>query len=625
MIEWGFGMSKAKKRLLFIVYFLLLFFIIRMNAIAVVEWLDKSMFVDYTMDPAQAINDSFYNGVSLIFAITVFLYAILGSSIVSLLIVDLLMLGMVFANNVKVVERNEFITFSELQTVTSPKELLTFVSVSPSSAVFLLIVTIFILVALQFLIKKVSKKVNFRIDRRIRIVLFIVSLTILVAIFAKPNYYNEHVLKYEASDVHNWNPLKRARQDGFLPSFMHTVKPTYMDKPAGYKKEKVLEISEKYSKISRQINEKRDKSVNDSQTLLYLSESLMDPEQLPNLLLNDSPIPFISKMAKNNIGGTMHSQYIGGGTANIEWSILTSFSLEVFREPMVVTPYSDFYSQSKNHHTILDFYTKDKVAVHPYTAHLYKRRTIYDAIGFDEFHYLDHGIKHTDKLGTHKRVSDEALNKDILEVANQEDVGLIHVLSMQNHSPYKAEIPDMDYKPKINLDVYPKDKEKELFNYLQGIHASDKAAEALVTQLEKSDKEVNLLFYGDHFPSVFRGTEDQFKGDQLHETPWFIMMNHGRSEKGVQLDGLSPAFFVPVLLKEGNYYVSPYQGLMDKLLTQGVKRIGKNYVVTEEGKVYDNALPKDLLAMIHDYRIVQYDALFGHNWLSDDFYTEMNK
>ena len=598
---------------------------IKINSIVVVEWLNKSMFVDYTIDPAHEVNDSFYNGVSLIVAITVFIYSILGTSIVSILIVDLLMLGLIIANNVKVVERNEFITFSELQTITSPKELLSFVNVSVGYAFFIVIAIILILAILQFLIRKVYKKISFLIDRRIRIVLFVVSLTIVVAIFVKPNYYNEQVLKYEETHNHNFNPLKRARKDGYLPSLMHTVKPTYMDKPDGYKKDKVLEISNKYNEISRKINEKRDKSLSDSQTILYLSESLMDPKQIPNLLLNDSPIPFISETTKNNSGGTMYSQYIGGGTANIEWSVLTSFSLEVFREPLVVTPYSDFYVQSRNNNTVLDFYTNNKVAIHPYSAHLYKRRTIYEKMGFDEFLYLDHGIKHTEKLGSHSRVSDEALNKDVLEVANKADVGLIHVLSMQNHSPYNEEIPDMDYKPKINLDVYPENKEKELFNYLQGIHATDIAIEELVDALNRSDREVNLLFYGDHFPSVFRGTENQFKGEMIHETPWFIFMNKGRSEKGIQLDGLSPVFFIPVLLQEGNYYVSPFQGLMDKLLTQGVKRIGKDYVVTKEGKVSDNELPNDLLAMIHDYRIIEYDALFGHNWLTEDFYTEVNK
>ena len=37
------------------------------------------------------------------------------------------------------------------------------------------------------------------------------------------------------------------------------------------------------------------------------------------------------------------------------------------------------------------------------------------------------------------------MNKDILRVASNENVGLIHALTMQNHSPYSGEIPEMAY------------------------------------------------------------------------------------------------------------------------------------------------------------------------------------
>jgi len=421
--------------------------------------------------------------------------------------------------------------------------------------------------------------------------------------------------------LHNHNPLKRAKRDGFLPSFVHTIKPEYMEKPIQYDKTTISRIQEKYTTSAQHINEKRNKSLDDSQTILYLSESLIDPKLLPNLLQNETPIPLITDIKEKNIGGTLYSQYIGGGTANIEWSLLTSFSLEVFHDPIAVTPYSDFYGDSKNHNTILSLYDNKKVAIHPYTAHLYKRRSTYNAIGFDDFLYLNHGIEHTEKLGTHQRVSDEALNKDIFRYLGEEDVGLIHVLTMQNHSPYGGEIPDMLYQPKITPDILSKEKEKELYNYLQGLKASDEAMEDMIKEIEKVDTEINILFYGDHFPSIFRGTEDQFTYKELHETPWFLYMNHGRSNNGIQMEGLSPAFFTTVLLREGNYYVTPFQALMDELLSQGIKRIGDDFVITEGGNIKDEDLPDELFELVSDYRLIVYDALFGKNALDDDFFS----
>ncbi|MDY0404623.1 hypothetical protein P5G51_003660 [Virgibacillus sp. 179-BFC.A HS] len=221
-------MSKAKKAFLFLAYFLLLFFVIKINSTTIIEWLNKSMFPDYTMDATLEVNDSFANGVSLIFAITVFIYSILGSAIVSILVIDLLMFGLVFANQMKAMERNEFITFSELKTIASPKELLSFVDVSPAFALLIAIGIILVLIGLQFLISKLSKKVNFRVAKKIRIVLFAVSLTILVIIFVKPNDYNARVLKFEETHVHNHNPLQRAKRDGYLPTYLYAYGQTYL-------------------------------------------------------------------------------------------------------------------------------------------------------------------------------------------------------------------------------------------------------------------------------------------------------------------------------------------------------------------------------------------------------------
>ncbi|RST59476.1 alkaline phosphatase family protein [Siminovitchia terrae] len=614
-------MSKWKKEIILGLYFLLICVVMGLNSTVIVEWLNKSLFVDFSMDTNFRVNESFYNGVSFVFLIFLIMYAIFGTFIVSILMTNLLFGALVFANQIKVKERNEFITFKELQTIGSPKELLSFIDAPIGMALLIVISLISLLAILHFISKGISKKINFQVGIKARVVILLIALIPLFIISTEPGIYNKYVLKYEEARTHNFNPVLRAQRNGFIPSFIQTFKPNYMNKPDNYNKKSMHRINGKYTQIARKINEKRENSLNDSQTIFYLSETLIDPMGLPGLIKNQTPTPNISKMIEDHIGGKMYSQYIGGGTANIEWSVLTSFSLEVFNEPLSVTPYSDFYVQSKNHHTVLNFYQKDKVAIHPYTAQLYKRRSVYKTIGFNDFLFLDNGIKHTGKLGTHVRVADQELHKDLLRVAKNDEIGLIHVLTMQNHSPYTGEIPDMEYHPEINYKVYPEKEAKGLVNYLQGLRASDEAIGQLVKEFASSDKKINLLLYGDHFPSLFRGFEEKFPNDQLHETPWFIYMNHGRSDGGLKLDGISPIFFTTVLLREGNYFVTPFQGLMDELLDQGVKRIGNNFVVTDQGKVMDEDLENDILEMVDDYRSIVYDALFGADWLPDQFFT----
>src|SRR5699024_10328079 len=105
----------SKKGILFSVgFFLLLFIIITINSVVIVEWLNRSLFPDFSID-LEHINTSFSNGVSLIFLLTVLIYSIVGTFIVSMVITNLLFGSFIVANSIKVAERNEFITFSELQ------------------------------------------------------------------------------------------------------------------------------------------------------------------------------------------------------------------------------------------------------------------------------------------------------------------------------------------------------------------------------------------------------------------------------------------------------------------------------------------------------------------------------
>lgn len=607
--------------MLFIFYFLIIGIILKVNADLVIDGFNKSLIDEYLKKDVP-VKESFNKGASLIFFVSLLIYALIGSFISSIIIANAIWVCFIIANKFKVQERNEFITFKELYTIVSPKELISLIDIPLAVPILALSGVLLIAIIAHFISKKIANKFDFRIPFKIRLNIFIISIIPLTFIFTAPNTYNKYVLKFQEEEGHNFFPVGRAQKAGFIPSFVNTIKPDYMEKPDQYNKNTLLEIEQKYIEIAKEININREKSLNNSLTIYYGSETLIDPMSIPDLIKNETPVPYVSSILDEHIGGTMFSQYIGGGTANIEWTILTSFSLEVFNDPISITPFSDFYAYSKNHHTVLSFFQNDKIAIHPYTAHLYKRKTIYPAIGFDDFLYLDYGIQHTEKLGTHTRVSDAALNKDILREAKSNGVGFIHVLTMQNHAPYNGEIPNFEYVPEINFNIYPKENEKEMINYLQGLRASDMAIKDLIGELEQFDREVNLVLYGDHYPSLFRGLEDRFTEEQLHHPPWFIYMNKGRSINGNKYEQISPIFLTTILLKEGNFYVSPFQALLDQLLGVGVKRIGKDYIIMEDGKILDEDLDKRILKMVQDYRLIMYDALLGSNWLSDEFYLD---
>lgn len=609
-----------RKIFLYIIYIILSLTVIYINAYFVVEWLNRSLFTDFTIN-IDRIGESFSNGMSIIIVLSLLIFSLVGSVITSVLIVNVISALLVVANHLKVQERNDLLTFSELKTISSPKDVIALVEVSMGIVLTAFIILTVVLILLHIIISKLGKRLGVRFNYKFRLVILVCSSAFLMGVYTFPNEFNERVMLYPKSESHNFNPLKRAQEDGFIPTLLSTIKPDYMEKPTKYEKKKVVEIKSKYEEKAEMINENRLQYFNDAVTILYLSESLINPDKWPLFLDNEETLPYINSLLDQQYSGTMYSQFVGGGTANIEWSVLTSFSLEAFYSPISTTPYSDFYVDSPSHSTVLQSTDKEAIAIHPYTAHLYKRRAIYSKIGIDEFKFLDNGIKYTEKIGNHHRVSDASLNKEIFDELEKDTTGIMHVLSMQNHSPYDRDIPDSDFHPNIDKEFFSEGKETELINYLQGLRETDNVMVELIDYINNSDKDINLLFYGDHFPNVFNGISEKFGEFGRHETPWFIYLNNDRNQIQKKKELLSPLFLTTAMLEAGNYKVSPFQGLLTTLYEQQVSRIGMDYIYKNEEKIMDEDLPKETLELIQDYRIIMFDALFGKNYLDEDFYT----
>ena len=121
--------------------------------------------------------------------------------------------------------------------------------------------------------------------------------------------------------------------------------------------------------------------------VVVLSESFGDPTEFKGIHLTADPIPFTHRVMERTPSGTMLAQKFGGGTANMEFEVLTGMSMSEFAPQlaiayqMLVPAYASFPSAVER----FEHLGHDAIAIHPFTTQMYRRASVYPLLGFDEF------------------------------------------------------------------------------------------------------------------------------------------------------------------------------------------------------------------------------------------------
>ncbi len=171
----------------------------------------------------------------------------------------------------------------------------------------------------------------------------------------------------------------------------------------------------KYNTKADEINQTRSDWLNNQTIVLNLSESFSDPARVPNLTVPTDPIPYIKSIITEGTGGLMLSVGYGGGTANMEWEGLTGLNISNL-SALLVTPYTQLVERQKISPNIT-YLSDEKIAIHPFTAALYRRKQVFDKFGFDRFVLfvqLDK-LTYTDKIEQSPRISDDSAYKETLK------------------------------------------------------------------------------------------------------------------------------------------------------------------------------------------------------------------
>ena len=445
-----------------------------------------------------------------------------------------------------------------------------------------------------------------------------------------------------------WDSVYDAQRNGPLVAFTRQLNPKVMVKPDDYSEETMKQVAARYEKAAKKINAKRSANMTDSTVIYVLSESFSDPSRVPGLKVNKDSMPKIREIKQNTTSGLMLSSGYGGGTANLEYMGLSGLSMANF-DSSLTSPYQQLVPSEHWTPTINQMWgaSKNSIGLHPYESSMYSRATNYKKFGFSHFYTLTGPdvISHQDKIDDSPYVSDEATYQSTLEeVRKTKSNQFLQVITMQNHMPYHDWYKHNDFKASSTTGKPLKDDEKEsIETYQKGASLTDGATAGFLSELDKLDKPVTVVFYGDHLPGIYSSASaDDDNSLALHQTDYFIWSNKASGTQGNKIDNAeysSPNFFVAQAAEHMDAKVSPYLAFLTEMHSkisameppvvnniQGWDRIpeGQNIYLNSKGEpMAEDDFDAETKQLLADYKLIQYDITTGKNYLKDTSFMDL--
>jgi phosphoglycerol transferase MdoB-like AlkP superfamily enzyme len=360
--------------------------------------------------------------------------------------------------------------------------------------------------------------------------------------------------------------------------------------------------------------------------IIVMSESFWDPTQLPGVTITPDPIPTV----RATRSGSMFSPEFGGMTANIEFEALTGFSNAFL--PYGSIPYQQYVRRPL---PSLATFLKDEgyvtKALHPFGPWFWNRDAVYKAFGFDRF-------LSEDKLPPLKKrgllASDAAFTEEIIRQADlMKDPFFFFAVTLQGHGPYPPNrYSDASHKVDAPVSEWARGS---TLSYAEGIADADAGLKRLMDWASKRKRKTIIAFFGDHLPPLGPVyVETGFMKEPVasrrapvaemsleHETPLVIWSNRGGTVKDI--GAVSPAFVPMHVLRSAGIKHPYYTGFLGRMHKQ-FHVIDRNMLIGADGKSYpDWARKKEIDPAIRDFRLLQYDMMFGDRDGTWEFFPEI--
>ncbi|QKD18194.1 LTA synthase family protein [Mesorhizobium sp. NZP2077] len=415
-----------------------------------------------------------------------------------------------------------------------------------------------------------------------------------------------------------WDQKENYASNGFALAFALNVPMAHVSAPPGYS-DKAIAAIDRPQMTASVPDEKPD-------IIVVMSESFWDPTKLPGVTITPDPIPTVRALRS----GSMFSPEFGGMTANIEFEALTGFSNAFL--PAGSIPYQQYVrTPTPSIATFLKSEGYRARAIHPGTNWFWNRGAVYADFGFNDFK-SEETLPPMEKRGP--LASDAAMTDEIIREADASDEPVFFfAVSLQNHGPYE---PNRYDNPTHTVQApISQWARASLLSYAEGSADADHGLERLIEWAKKRERPTIVAFFGDHLPPLGPVyVETGFLKDNVaprkeptpeaalehHQTPLIIWSN--RSGPVENLGAVSPAFLPYHILTAAGITHPYYTGFLGEV-REHYRVVDRNLLLTPAGEATpDWSRQKEIDPTINDFRLIQYDMMFGKRGAAPDFFPE---
>ncbi|WP_213523211.1 LTA synthase family protein [Paenibacillus sp. J31TS4] len=435
-----------------------------------------------------------------------------------------------------------------------------------------------------------------------RIFLFVLSGVLLASLYSNKPLNLKNAMNISTIP---WDQAANYTQNGFLLSSLYNMDLIFIKEPEGYSKETIQQLIDGIQR----------KNVADNgvkpNVIVMLSEAFWDPTQIKSIKFDKDPLEYLHSLQKDFTHGTLLSPQFGGGTANVEYEVLSGHSNRFLPQGSLA------YIQYVNHRVdslagILGRQNYHTAAVNPLDNWFFDSNKVYRNFGFSKFISSEFFPSTPDSMF----IPDTEVSKIIIsEAEKSQGPDFIFANTMENHWPYYAgKFPENEFKVESLDGSLSTDTKAMLETLAQGVHNAEKSLKLMIDHFSTTKEPTIIVFFGDHLPllgndyQAYRETKFLQDNDpdvlnKLYSTPFLIWNNYLPKEQKEELH-MSPSFLSPYVLNMANLKGTYYTDYLFDLYKKIPVIPPENYLAGM------NIADSDL----RTYKLLQHDSMFGEQY-----------